>query len=64
MSSYGIVFEAPAGAPFDPEHAPFHVGDVIDIPHADGPERARVEYVEWFPNGGASVYVELTPVSR
>ena len=61
MSTYGILFEAPAGHPFDQADPPFRVGDVIDVPLADGPERARVQTVEWFPNDGASVYVLVEP---
>jgi hypothetical protein len=40
----------------------YRVGDIIDVPFANGPERAEVVSVEWFPNDGASIYVGLLPV--
>lgn len=63
-SRYGILFEARSGIPFDPEDPPYRVGDTIDVPLAEGPERVRVESVEWFPNDGASVYVQVVPVEE
>jgi hypothetical protein len=63
-SRYGILFGAPAGESFDPEDPPYRVGDTIDVPLAEGPERVRVEYVEWFPNDGASVYVQVAPIEE
>lgn len=63
-SRYGILFEARAGEPFDPANPPYRVGDTIDVPLVDGPERVRVELVEWFPNDGASVYVSVVPVEE
>lgn len=63
LTRYGILLEAPTGQPFNRANPPYSPGDIIDVPFEQGMEQARVEAVEWFPNGGASIYLLLVPVS-